>query len=203
VLVAPAMPMTAGGQGPTRAVTAAHDEERSGERALHGSKLGAGFGFLLLATPRHDDCYPHGQVTLTVWSTMVVQEIMTRRPSVVELNESIGCARAKLRDADIRHLPVVDRGVLVGIISGRDIPEFDVDSDGSLLLEARYAMNQPASSIMSRNLVLGTPESELTEVIDLMLEHKIGALPIVAPGTLDLLGIVSYVDVLKAARARV
>jgi CBS domain-containing protein len=42
-------------------------------------------------------------------------------------------------------------------------------------------------------------ETELTEVIDLMIEHKVGALPVVAED--KLVGIVSYVDVLKAARA--
>ena len=44
------------------------------------------------------------------------------------------------------------------------------------------------------------PESDVTEVVDLMIEHKIGALPVVEPGSLKLLGIVSYVDVLRAAR---
>jgi acetoin utilization protein AcuB len=131
---------------------------------------------------------------------MIVREVMTTHPMVVDANESIGYARAKLREAEVRHLPVIDRGVLVGIISDRDIPVFDPDSP--LLLESRYALIQPASSIMSRDLVLGHPETDLTEVVDLMIEHKIGALPIVASGTLELLGIVTYVDVMRAARNR-
>ena len=36
------------------------------------------------------------------------------------------------------------------------------------------------------------------EVIDTMLEHKVGAIPIVDPSAGDLLGIVSYIDVLRA-----
>jgi CBS domain-containing protein len=131
---------------------------------------------------------------------MIVQEVMTTRPIVVEVNESIGYARARLREADVRHLPVVDRGVLVGIISDRDVPVFDGDS--ALLLESRHALGQPASTIMSRNLVLSHPGSDLTEVIDLMIQHKIGAIPVVAPESGQLLGIVSYIDVLEAARKR-
>jgi CBS domain-containing protein len=131
---------------------------------------------------------------------MIVEEVMTIGPIVVEVNESIGCARAKLRDAHVRHLPVVDRGILVGIISDRDIPVFDRDS--GLELESRYALIQPASTIMSRDLVVSTPQSELTAVIDLMIEHKIGALPVVEAESRKLLGIVSYVDVLRAARNR-
>ncbi len=129
---------------------------------------------------------------------MIVQEVMTTGPIVVEANESVGCARAKLREADVRHLPVVDQGILVGIISDRDIPVFDAES--ALELESRYSLIQPASTIMSRNLVLGTPDTELTDVIDLMINNKIGALPIVAAESRELLGIVSYVDVLRAAR---
>jgi CBS domain-containing protein len=131
-------------------------------------------------------------------SSHVVQDVMTTRTIVVEANESIGCARETLREADVRHLPVVDRGVLVGILSDRDIPVFD--SDSALELESRYTFIRPASTIMSRDLVLATPESELKEVIDLMIKHRIGALPIVARGSRKLVGIVSYVDVLRAAR---
>jgi acetoin utilization protein AcuB len=125
---------------------------------------------------------------------------MTSRPIVVDVNESIGYARAKLREADVRHLPVVDRGVLVGIISDRDVPVFDGDS--ALLPESRHALGQPASTIMSRDLVLAHPGSDLTEVIDLMIRHKIGALPVVAPESGQVVGIISYIDVLQAARNR-
>jgi acetoin utilization protein AcuB len=132
---------------------------------------------------------------------MFVREIMTIRPIVVEANESIGCARRKLREADVRHLPVLDRGSLVGIISDRDIPVFEPDEVSPF--DTRLALKQPVSSIMSSDLVESHPDSELTDAIDLMLEHEIGALPVVAPDTHELLGIVSYVDVLKAARFQI
>jgi acetoin utilization protein AcuB len=44
------------------------------------------------------------------------------------------------------------------------------------------------------------PETEVSEAIDLMIEHRIGALPVVEPDSTKLVGIVSYVDVLRAAR---
>lgn len=131
---------------------------------------------------------------------MVVREVMNAKPITVGANESIASARATLRDSHIRHLPVVDRGSLVGILSDRDMPVFEADAES--LHDARIALNQPTSSILSRDLIVVNPESALTTVIDLMIEHHIGALPVVAPGSLDLVGIVSYVDVLRAARAR-
>ena len=44
------------------------------------------------------------------------------------------------------------------------------------------------------------PESDLPELINIMLEQKIGAVPVVDELSDKLVGIVSYVDVLMAAR---
>lgn len=129
---------------------------------------------------------------------MVVQDVMSTGLITIDAHESIGCARAKLRQAHVRHLPVVDAGSLVGMLSDRDMPAFDPEVES--LYESRIALNQPTSSVMSSHLILANPESELSEVIDLMLEHKLAALPIVAHNSRELLGIVSYIDVLRAAR---
>ena len=42
------------------------------------------------------------------------------------------------------------------------------------------------------------PETEVVEMISPLLEHKIGAVPVVEQGTREVLGIISYVDVLRA-----
>jgi CBS domain-containing protein len=65
-----------------------------------------------------------------------------------------------------------------------------------------YRAQPPISSILRRDLIMANPESELTNVIDLMIEHRVGALPVVAPGSLELVGIISYVDVLRVSRNR-
>ena len=48
--------------------------------------------------------------------------------------------------------------------------------------------------------MLVTPGDDLVEAIDLMIEHRIGAVPVVDDGGTELVGIVSYVDALRAAR---
>jgi acetoin utilization protein AcuB len=53
---------------------------------------------------------------------MLVRDIMTLSPMVVDARETLRVAWSKLLEADIRHLPVVDDGKLVGIISERDVP---------------------------------------------------------------------------------
>ena len=51
---------------------------------------------------------------------------------------------------------------------------------------------------MSSGVVSVGPESQLSEVIDLMVEHKYSAVPVANELNGSLVGIVSYIDVLRA-----
>jgi CBS domain-containing protein len=99
-----------------------------------------------------------------------------------------------------RHLPVVDeQGELVGMLSDRDLRALerpyaqDAETVGTRLQNAGV----PVATIMSGNVTSVDPDADVTEVMELMLENKIGALPVVdAEGAL--VGIVSYVDVFRS-----
>ena len=130
---------------------------------------------------------------------MIVREIMTPTPWVVEVTDSLRRVHARLLESDVRHLPVVDRGKLVGIISERDVPS-DLVSPG-----ARGGFDRgdrPVSNYMSSDVICVTSESDLGDAIELMLEHRIGAVPVVDLDGERLIGIVSYADVLREARHR-
>lgn len=59
-------------------------------------------------------------------------------------------------------------------------------------------MGQPVSEVMSSDVIVVTPATEVVEIIDLMTENRIGAVPVVDNDS-HLAGIISYVDVLRAA----
>jgi acetoin utilization protein AcuB len=132
---------------------------------------------------------------------MVVSEIMSAQPFAVKASESIGSVMRKLAEADVRHFPVVEAGVLVGIVSDRDLRSFaptalvQMEHSG----EIQRMLAQPVSSVMSSDLVTVDPETDIVDVIDIMLEQKVGAVPVVEVDGDKLLGIVSYMDV-RAAR---
>jgi acetoin utilization protein AcuB len=133
---------------------------------------------------------------------MLVQEVMTRRPYVASTRDSIRKVIEKLAEADVRHLPVLEDGSLVGIVSDRDLREV-VPSALDVVErphESARILARPVSELMSTDVVAVTPEDDLVEAIDLMLEHRIGAVPVVDDGSAELIGIVSYVDALRAAR---
>lgn len=50
-----------------------------------------------------------------------IREFMTAAPRVIECHQSIAEAVELMRELRVRHLPVVDRGLLVGVLSERDI----------------------------------------------------------------------------------
>ena len=129
---------------------------------------------------------------------MVVQEIMTSDPVVVDASAPLRSALRALRALDVRHLPVVDNGQLVGMLSDRDLrladqPPIEDDEDENPL-------DRPVAEIMSGDVISVAPEDELSALVDLMVEHKVGAVPVVEDHSGDVVGIVSYIDVLRAAR---
>lgn len=127
---------------------------------------------------------------------MVVQEIMTRDPFAIEANQTVREAMHRLLSLDVRHLPVLDNGVLVGMLSDRDVRGI---ASATLTGEVTDQLAAAVSDLMTSDPISVDPEAEIGEVIDLMIENKVGALPVVAEGRL--VGIVSYVDVLRYARA--
>jgi len=134
---------------------------------------------------------------------MIAAEVMSPSPYVARSTDSVGKVMRVLSEADVRHLPIVDEGALVGIVSDRDLRAVLPWTSTELgeLAPARH-LSQPIASLMSSDVVSVDTETELTEVIDLMLEHKIGAVPVVEAGSAKLVGIVSYVDVLRTLRNR-
>jgi acetoin utilization protein AcuB len=133
---------------------------------------------------------------------MVVQEIMTKNPVTVESSDSVRVALTTLLELDIRHLPIVEADQLIGIVSDRDLRQLTppLATDDESAAKAERLLTQPVSSIMSSDVLSVDPEMDAGDVVDLMIEHRVGAIPVVEPGTGELVGIVSYIDLLKAAR---
>jgi CBS domain-containing protein len=130
---------------------------------------------------------------------VLVSEVMTPNPIVALATTPVADVLEQMSAEEIRHMPVVDRGALIGVISDRDLKGYPVDV---LLQEpdaARGRLRRPVSHLMTGDPISVTPETELSETVDLLLENKIGAVPVCDPEG-NVVGIVSYVDVLRAAR---
>jgi acetoin utilization protein AcuB len=104
-----------------------------------------------------------------------------------------------MSELDIRHVPVVEAGELVGMLSDRDLARFDIAR--LLTVEGPEAFRRelatPVVKVMSSDVIVVNPETELSEVVELLVEHKIGAVPVVKTDTREIVGIISYIDVLR------
>ena len=131
---------------------------------------------------------------------MIARDLMTPDPLTVIPQASIAEAWDVMRELAVRHVPVVEDGVLVGMLSDRDLARVDIARvlrvEGADAL--REEMETPIVEVMSSDVIAVEPETEVGEVISLLLEHKVGAVPVVEPGTREVVGIISYVDVLRA-----
>jgi acetoin utilization protein AcuB len=127
---------------------------------------------------------------------------MTPNPSTVAPQASIAEAWDLMRELDVRHLPVVENEALVGMLSDRDIGSLDV---ARLLTEEsadalRRRLARPVIQFMSADVIAAEPETDVSELVTLFLEHKVGAIPVVLPDTRRIVGIVSYIDVLRGVQ---
>ena len=131
---------------------------------------------------------------------LTAHDLMTEDPTTVSTTATVQRAIWLLQTLDVRHLPVVDEdGALVGMLSDRDIRglAFPKILGSEYVGAVQTALDAPVSTVMSGNVLSVDVEADAAEIIDLMLDQRIGAVPVVdADGTL--VGIVSYTDILRA-----
>ena len=127
-----------------------------------------------------------------------VQDLMTPTPISVSPNTPVDEARVLMQQHRIRHLPVLDHGHLVGMVSDRDV-RLALPSPATSLsvYEIGYLLTRlTVAEIMTRCPLTIAPECPITEAVRRMLANKVGALPVVAGG--ELVGIVTRTNLLQA-----
>jgi CBS domain-containing protein len=122
-----------------------------------------------------------------------VGDWMSKAPMGVVEDSPIRDAVALMQRAEVRHLLVLDGPVLVGILSSRDLRRLVTRDLDSPLLAG------PVRSIMSEGPVSVAPETPLVTAARLLLEQRIGALP-VRQGE-RIVGIFTVPDALEALLA--
>ena len=137
-----------------------------------------------------------GDQTMARNRAMKVVEVMTRNPLSMTPSETVGQADELMAENRIRQLPVVDGSTLVGIITDRDIRSF-LDGGSLLVPDARArALATQIKEVMSTDPLTLSPDDDLQEALELLIEEKIGGIPVMDQSE-GLVGIVTYVDVLR------
>jgi acetoin utilization protein AcuB len=129
---------------------------------------------------------------------MKIRDLMTAKPITTGPDTPVIDARKLMLGKRIRHLLVTDGPKLVGMVTDRDI-RLNLPSPATSLSvwEVNYLLARlTVASVMTKALVTVSPERDPRDAAVLMLDHQIGALPVVDGG--QLVGIITETDLLRA-----
>jgi len=131
---------------------------------------------------------------------MKVSELMSRSVVTIQPSDTCRDAVGRMHRARVRHLPVVDtKGELVGVVTDRDLRHHLFDARvlkeiGTIAVDTLLEAVR-VGDVMSSPVVSVRAGDELAEAARLMLEQKIGSLPVVDGGRV--VGIVTEIDLLR------
>lgn len=129
---------------------------------------------------------------------MQVRELMTGAPITVSPDTPVYEARQLMLKEGFRHLIVTERDRLVGIVTDRDI-RLNLPSQATSLSvwEVNYLLTRlTVGQVMSKTVITVGPDRDAHDAARVMLEHKIGALPVMDGERV--VGILTETDILLA-----
>ncbi len=127
---------------------------------------------------------------------MNVADVMTENPTTLGPEDTISQAEDLMDQHDIRQLPVVEGTELVGIITDRDIRSFLSGKLFGTPEEREKAMNTKIGTVMTTKPISLSPDDDLRDAVELLIEEKVGGIPVVDEEE-GLVGIVTQVDILR------
>jgi acetoin utilization protein AcuB len=137
---------------------------------------------------------------------LLVRNWMTEKLVTLSPETSVAEALTLCRERRIRHIPILEGGHLVGVVTDRDLrdasPALGDPERASALQKIRVG------DVMTREVITTDPEDSIENAAQVMYEHKIQSLPVVTEGPVvdegsavaeeELLGIVTSSDVMRA-----
>ena len=127
-----------------------------------------------------------------------VRDVMSRDVHTVKRNDELAIADALMKQERVRHLPVLDEdGKVCAVVSQRDLFR------GALLRALGYGSRAeelmlrqvPVKEAMSAEIQTTAPDTPVADAARLMIERKIGCLPVIENGRL--VGIVTETDFVR------
>lgn len=128
---------------------------------------------------------------------MKVSELMANKVETLDRNDTLSIAEDLMNMKRLRHLPVLDDGELVGILSQRDLFHAGLSTAMGFGTKAKgeFLKTVLVKEIMTENVVTIAPTADVQAAAKLMLTKKIGCLPVVDSG--KLVGLVSESDIIR------
>jgi acetoin utilization protein AcuB len=118
-----------------------------------------------------------------------IRKYMTSAPHTVGHDQTLAFTQSMMRELHIRHLPVLDGGRLVGVLTERDVALIETLKD----VDPKTVR---VSDAMSQQVYTVSPDAPLDEVAAEMAEHKYGSAVVMDNG--HVVGVFTTVDGMAA-----
>jgi CBS domain-containing membrane protein len=127
----------------------------------------------------------------------LVTEIMMGSPVTLKPEDTLDLANDVISLGRIRHIPVVDAGQLVGLLSERDLLGAAASQIFGLKQKTKSALLKSVliKDVMKKRVVTVSPETSIKDAAHLLADKKIGCVPVVSDGAI--VGIVTTTDILR------
>jgi acetoin utilization protein AcuB len=127
---------------------------------------------------------------------MLVGRRMTKDPKTVGPDDSLTRAADIMRRSRINHLPVVEKGTLVGILSDTDLRNVSLTSDHPSGPGEPQVRDRKVREVMKTEVWSLTPEDAVEDALLIIQRKKFGALPVLDGDRL--VGIITKIDMINA-----
>lgn len=126
-----------------------------------------------------------------------VRDLMTEQVVTVGPEDDLSVVYDLMDSRRIRHLPVVEEGELVGLVTQRDLLRGALGEAGGLPMSAQREMLRSiqVDAVMVSEPTTVEADTTLREAGELLLEHKLGCLPVVEGN--ELVGIITESDFVR------
>lgn len=128
---------------------------------------------------------------------LTVRAYMSTDPAMVSAKDPLQSVIMLLRRKDIRSVPVVDHGKLIGIVTDRDIrevgPAYPLFRDEDEI--RHYTERLTVTAAMTADPMTISPDAPLIDAARILETHRISSLPVVENG--HLVGMITVTDLLR------
>jgi acetoin utilization protein AcuB len=129
-----------------------------------------------------------------------VSEVMQTDVTTLSADDQLDFADDVMNLGRVRHLPVLNGKQLVGIVSNRDLLAASLSKSLDFDPQRRreFLRSIDIAEVMTREIVCVEPDATLREAASMMIQRRVGCLPVVEPDQ-TLIGLVTETDLLREA----
>ena len=127
----------------------------------------------------------------------VVREIMMGSPVTLKPEDTLDLANDIISLGRIRHIPVVEDGTLVGLLSERDLIGAAATEIFGLKQKRKSALLKTVliKDVMKKRVISVKPDTPIKDAAHMMADKKIGCVPVIENGAL--VGLLTTTDILR------